>query len=58
MLETGARVTRAAYEENLARKLADKVFRADMTPLLRPGMSWDVDRAAAAVLQTLISRLP
>lgn len=58
MVEAGARVTRALYEENLVRKLADKVFRADMTPLLRPGMSWDVDRAAATVLEVLISRLP
>jgi predicted nucleotidyltransferase component of viral defense system len=58
MRAAGAGVTRAVFEENLARKLADKVFRADLTPLLRPGMSWDVDQAAATVLDVLISRLP
>lgn len=57
MRAAGARVTRAVFEENLARKLTDKVFRADLTPLLRPGMSWNVERCAQIVLQTLISRL-
>lgn len=58
MLEGGSRVTRAVYEENLLRKLLDKAFRADIAPLLRPGMRWDIDRAAATILEVLISRLP
>lgn len=57
MLEGGSRVTRAVYEENLLRKLLDKAFRADIAPLLRPGMRWDIDRAAATILEVLISRL-
>ena len=52
------RVTRAVYEENLAKKLNDPVFRADMTPLLRPGLRWNLDRAAYTVMGRLISLLP
>ncbi len=58
MAESSQRVTRAVYEESFAGKLDDPVFRADMTPLLRSGLSWDVDRAAGAVMEALISRLP
>lgn len=58
MRESGVRVTRAVFEENLARKLTDSVFRADMTPLLRPELSWDIDRAGDIVKKELITRLP
>jgi len=58
MRESGNRVSRAVFEENLAKKLTDSVFRADMTPLLRPGLSWDIDRAGDTVKKELITRLP
>lgn len=58
MTETGHRVTRAQLEENLAAKLGDKVFRADMAGLLRPGIAWDMDEAAGEVGRRLIARLP
>jgi predicted nucleotidyltransferase component of viral defense system len=57
MREGGHRVTRAVFEQNLQQKLADPAFRADMTPLLRPGIEWDVDRAGEAVIEHLLSRL-
>jgi hypothetical protein len=50
-------VTRADFEENLARKLADTPFRSDTTGLLRPGVSWDIDEAGAHVLAHVLSRL-
>ena len=57
MREEGHRVTRAAFEENLARKLADTQFRSDMTGLLRPGVTWDIDEAGAYVMAHVLSRL-
>jgi hypothetical protein len=54
----GHRVSRAAFEENLTTKLADASFRADMTPLLRPGVPWDFDQAGAIVMTKLLARLP
>jgi predicted nucleotidyltransferase component of viral defense system len=57
MREEGHHVTRAAFEENLARKLADTPFRSDTTGLLRPGVSWDIDEAGAHVLTHVLSRL-
>lgn len=58
MREGGHRVSRAMFEENLQKKLLDPLFRADMTPLLRPGIGWDVDRAGAVVMARLLARLP
>jgi hypothetical protein len=57
MREEGHQVTRAAFEENLARKLADASFRNDMTGLLRAGVSWDIDKAGAHVLAHVLARL-
>jgi hypothetical protein len=57
MREEGHRVTRAAFEENLAHKLADRQFRSDMTGLLRPGISWDIDAAGAYVVAHVLARL-
>ena len=56
--ESGHHVTRAAFEENIARKLTDAQFRADITALLRPGISWDVDRAGRHVMDHLVAKLP
>jgi len=50
-------VDRATFERNLAEKLADPTFRADMTPLLRPGVGWDLAAAANTVTEGLIARL-
>lgn len=55
--EEGRHVTRAAFEENVARKLTDEQFRADLTGLLRPGIIWDTDDAATVVMG-LLAKLP
>jgi predicted nucleotidyltransferase component of viral defense system len=58
----GARVSRAEFEANLADKLADPVFRADVEPLLAGNVStrfdFDAGRAAESVHRAFISRLP
>ncbi len=58
MREAGHRVSRVMFEKNLRDKLSQALFRADMTPLLRPGVEWDVDRAGDVVMAQLIERLP
>ena len=55
--EEGRQVTRAAFEENLAGKLTDAQFRSDMSGLLRPGITWDVDVAGAYVMENVLARL-
>jgi hypothetical protein len=57
MREGGHGVSRAVFEENLQQKLSDPQFRADLTPLLRPGIEWDVDRAGEAIMKRLLTRL-
>lgn len=54
----GARITRALFEGNLSEKMADRIFTADMTPLLRSGQRWDVERAFQLVCRELVARLP
>lgn len=56
--EAGLRVSRAEFESNLAAKLKDEMFRADLRGLLRPGVAWDLDAAAQAVRERLLTRLP
>ena len=51
-------MTRAAFEENLTRKLENGLFRADITGLLRPSVAWDIEGAAAFVMERLLARLP
>lgn len=58
MAEDGHRVSRAQFEENLAKKRQQPEFRDDVRPLLRPGLSWDCHTAMDAVLESLVSRLP
>lgn len=58
MREGGQVVSRMLFEKNLQDKLANPLFRADLTPLLRPGVDWDVDRAGEVVREQLIARLP
>jgi len=57
MREGGHHVTRAVFAANLQRKLADPLFCADMSPLLRPGTGWDVERAVELVMSELLARL-
>jgi predicted nucleotidyltransferase component of viral defense system len=54
----GHRVTRAQFERNIAAKLRDAQFTADIGPLLAVGFSWDIERAAATVGSLLLARLP
>lgn len=58
MREDGARVTRAMFEQNLAAKKSDRVFTADMTPLLASGQTWSFDAAYESVWRELVGRLP
>jgi len=51
-------VSRAAFEENLLKKLDDAAFRGDMRPLLRPGITYDVDEAGRYMLEQVVGRLP
>lgn len=53
MAEGGHRVTRAAFEENLALKLEDQRFLSDIPPLLAAGHDWEPREAARLVLEKL-----
>lgn len=54
----GHRVSRAEFEHNMNAKLRDRLFTADIGPLLAPGHAWDITSAAARVGSHLIERLP
>ena len=54
----GHRVTRAMFEKNLAGKLGDPQFGADMSALPRQGRRWRAEEAARTVSERLISLLP
>ena len=54
----GLRVTRSEFEQNLAEKIEDKIFLADVPPLLAIGNSFDPRTACDRVRETLITRLP
>lgn len=54
----GHRVSRAEFEESFAGKMKTPAFRADITALLAPGYSWDIDAAAEVVSNRLITLLP
>ena len=58
MEHDGHRVTRAVFEANLAAKLRDPIFNADIGPLLAPGTSWDLEEAATSVKEALLAELP
>jgi len=58
MNNSGLKVSRAEFEENLLRKLEDAAFRGDIKPLLRSGIKYDVDEAARYVMEELVSKLP
>ena len=46
MSNSGVKVSRAEFEENLLKKLEDAAFRNDIRPLLRHDITYDVDDAA------------
>jgi hypothetical protein len=54
----GHRVTREQFEQNLAAKLDDSVFTADIGPSLVPGCRWDRRGAAQKVSARFIALLP
>lgn len=54
----GLRISRAELEANLTSKLEDRVFTADLRPLLAPDVEWDLRRAARLVLDEIAPRLP
>jgi len=57
MEHEGHKVTRAEFEENLAAKMEDQEFLADISPLLAPGFEWEPEPEAAA-MSRLIEMLP
>ena len=54
----GSPVTRAMFERNLAGKIDDTQFNADMSALLRQGFEWRPAEAVRTVSEQLISLLP
>ncbi len=58
MEKNGDHVTRALFERNLASKLRDPRFRADIEPLLSHDCYWDIDQAARHVSEQLVALLP
>lgn len=58
MAESGQTVSRAQFEANLAGKAADRQFRGDITPLVRPDIPWDFETGLSLVREQLIEQLP
>ncbi len=54
----GHRITRAQYEENLALKLEDPAFLADISPLLAAEYEWNPQAEAGVVRSQLVELLP
>jgi predicted nucleotidyltransferase component of viral defense system len=54
----GQQISRAMFEKNLAGKMADPAFLADLSPLLSDGYKWEPETEAAIVSERLIERLP
>jgi predicted nucleotidyltransferase component of viral defense system len=54
----GHHITRALVEQNLAEKMRDPDFLADISPLLSDAYAWDPVAAATLVSQRLIDSLP
>lgn len=58
MAHDGHPMTRAQVEQNLALKMRDGAFLADLSPLLASGEAWDPVAAEALVSQRLVALLP
>lgn len=54
----GHKVTRAQFERNLAVKMRDPQFLADISPMLAAGYAWDAEAAAPVVSSRLLALLP
>jgi hypothetical protein len=54
----GHNITRALFEQNLAEKMGDPEFLADISPLLSDGYTWDPAAEAPLVSRQLIELLP
>ena len=52
------RVTRALFEQNIATKLSNPRFAADIGPLLSHSNRWEIGRGAQVVLERLGALLP
>jgi predicted nucleotidyltransferase component of viral defense system len=58
MEHDGHAITRALFEQNLAEKMGDPDFLADISPLLSADHTWDPAVEAPLVSRRLIERLP
>lgn len=58
MEQEGHRVSRAEYEKNLARKILEQRFTADLGDLIAPGAAYDQMAAYKLVSSMLVERLP
>ena len=58
MKQDGSRVTRAMFEANIAAKLRDAQFNADIDPLLAHNYRWEMDKTARRVCDDLLVLLP
>ena len=58
MARDGVAVSRALFERNLAGKLRNPQFSADMSALPRAGLEWKPEEAAQTVARRLIRLLP
>ena len=54
----GTAVSRAQFEENMARNMKDAHFVEDIHPLLRSGVEYSVDEAWEIVHRSLVCLLP
>lgn len=54
----GHKITRALFEQNLAEKMHDPEFLADISPLLSADYEWDPEAEAPLISSRLIERLP
>jgi hypothetical protein len=58
MVRDGHPITRAQVEQNLALKMRDGAFLADLSPLLATGEAWDPIAAEALISERLVTLLP
>ncbi len=58
MVRDGHRISRAQVEQNLALKMRDGAFLADLSPLLATGEAWDPIAAEALISERLVTLLP
>lgn len=57
MNEEGNTISQKEFLENLQKKITDKDFLGDMEGLLRPGLSYDIEKAYDLVKKKLIDKI-